>query len=299
MRIDGKIALITGAGSGIGRALAVEAARRGARVVLTGRRPDALKQTAALLGGNAAYSIVPGDITQPSTRILLRDHLEDFGRLDFLVNNAGVISAGPLAAGADADIERLMMTNLVAPIALTREMLPLLAAAAPSRIVNVGSILGDIGYPLFAAYSASKFGLRGFSMALRRELKGLGIGVTYAAPRATETGAASAFRFLVLPLGMRLDCAASVAGDIWGAAARNADTAYPAGSERLYILLQRLLPGVIDRALAGQLKHPAIRGILAKAMPWADRLGRGVIGPPRRHRDNRSDGTGPSPGVIH
>jgi len=272
MRLEGKIVLITGAGSGIGRALAIEAARRGARVVLNGRRPDALEQTASLLGPGAAYSIVPGDITLSSARSSLRDHLATFGRLDILVNNAGVLFAGALATSPDRDIENLIATNLVAPMALTREMLLLLAAAAPSRIVNIGSIFGDIAHPLFVAYSASKFGLRGFSIALRRELKSLGIAVTYAAPRATRTHAANAFTSLIEPMGMQLDQAEAVANDVWNAVAANAHTAYPPGPERFYVLLQRLFPAIIDRSLAAQLKHPVIRGLLARAMPWASQL---------------------------
>ena len=278
MQIEGKIARITGAGSGIGRALAIEAVRRGARVVLNGRRPDALEETASLLGPNAAYSVVPGDVTLPSTRCALRDHLATFGRLNILVNNAGVLFAGAFADTADRDIETLVMTNLVAPMALTREMLPLLAAAAPARVVNIGSIFGDIGYPLFVAYSASKFGLRGFSMALRRELRSLGIGVTYAAPRATRTDAASAFTSLMAPMGMELDKVEAVANDVWNAVAANTDIAYPSGPERFYVLLQGLFPAIIDRSLAAQLKHPTIRGLLARAMPWANQLSNARVG---------------------
>ncbi len=278
MQLEGKIVLITGAGSGIGRALAIEAVRRGARVVLNGRRPDALEQTALLLGPDAAYSIIPGNITLASTRCSLRDHLATFGRVNILVNNAGVLFAGAFATLADRDIESLMMTNLVAPMALTRELLPLLAAAAPSRIVNIGSIFGDIGHPLFAAYSASKFGLRGFSMALRRELRSSGIGVTYAAPRATRTDAASAFTSLIAPMGMELDNVEAVANNVWNAVADNANIAYPSGPERFYVLLQQLFPAIIDRSLAAQLKHPTIRGLLARAMPWANQLSNVRVG---------------------
>ena len=96
------------------------------------------------------------------------------------------------------------------------------AASGPSRIVNVGSMFGDIAYPLFAAYSASKFALRGLSIALRRELKPYGIGVTYAAPRATKTDASHAMDPLVEPMQMRLDDPTAVATpDLAGGDARS------------------------------------------------------------------------------
>jgi hypothetical protein len=158
-----------------------------------------------------------------------------------------------------------MATNIVAPLALTREMLPLLRRAAPSRIVNVGSMFGDIAYPLFAAYSASKFGLRGLSIALRRELKSLGIGVTYAAPRATKTDAASAYDPLVEPMQMRIDEPAGVAAHIWRAVAQDADSAYARGPERLFVLAQRLLPKLVDRAISAQMLDRRIRDYLVKS----------------------------------
>jgi len=270
MRIEGKVVLITGAGSGIGRALAMEAARRGASLVLVGRRIAPLEETRALLGPAGASTVLAGDVTLGETRRKLREHVSAaWGRLDVLVNNAGTISVGPFAAMSDAEIERMFVSNLVAPVALTRELLPALAASGGGRVVNVGSMLGDIGYPFFAAYSASKFGLRGFSMALRRELRAAGVGVTYAAPRATRTGATEAFLDLLLQMGMELDDVRSVAASIWNAVARDADTSYPWGRERLHLLVQRLLPWLVDRAVAKQLEDKGLFSRLADAMPWA------------------------------
>ncbi len=143
-----------------------------------------------------------------------------------------------------------------------RELLPLLHQAAPSRIVNVGSMFGDIAYPLFSAYSASKFGLRGLSIALRRELKEFGVGVTYAAPRATKTDAAGAFGRLVAPMQMRIDDPEKVARDIWTAVARDADSVYAKGPERFFVLVQRLLPQLVDRSIAAQMADPRVRDYL-------------------------------------
>ena len=265
MQLDGKRVLITGAGSGIGRALAIEAARSGMTVALCGRRPDALNTTLAMMTPGKTHLRLRGDITDPAVRRGLRDYLwQRWGRLDVLVNNAGIVAAGPLAHATDAGLERMMMTNVVAPIALSREMMPLLRFAAPSRIVNVGSIFGDIAYPLFAPYSASKFALRGVSMAMRRELRPYGIGVTYAAPRATKTDPTKAFEDLVKPLNMHMDDPAVVAAHIWRAVSKDLDTAYAKGAERLFLLIQKFAPRLVDRAIAAQMADQQIRDYLRK-----------------------------------
>lgn len=276
MRLEKRIALITGAGSGIGRQLAIEAAARGMLVILCGRRRDALHETMAKLkpGGHVA---LPGDITDPAIRVALARYINHWwGRLDVLVNNAGVVTVGPLLRTSDADLSSVMATNVVAPAALIRDLLPLLHRAAPSRVVNVGSVFGDIAYPLFGAYSASKFALRGLSNALRRELKEFGVGVTYAAPRATSTDAAHAFGRLVGPMQMRMDDPAKVAADIWTAVARDADTVYPKGPERLFVLVERLLPQLVNRSVEAQLSDKRIRAYLVSQGVWPTAPGAGL-----------------------
>jgi short-subunit dehydrogenase len=170
MQPEQKLVLVTGAGSGIGRELSIEAARRGMAVALCGRRQEALEATGALLGPAAPHSIISADITRSEDRRRIVDHIRnERGSLDILINNAGLVEGGPLETFDDDALARTFQTNIVAPMALTRDLLPLLIAAKPSRVVNVGSIFGDIGYPEFTCYSATKFALRGFSIALRRE----------------------------------------------------------------------------------------------------------------------------------
>lgn len=271
MRHDGKVALITGAGSGIGRALASEAFGAGYALVLAGRRGDALEATKAGLANGKPVICIPADLTIPADRTRLLDAVTShFGRLDLLVNNAGMVPVGALAQTDDAVIERTLRTNLVAPMALTRDALPLFAAAGGGRIVNVGSMFGNIAFPLFAVYSASKFGLRGLSDALRRELRPLGIGVTYAAPRATRTEASPAYDHLTEAFEMRIDEAGPVARQIFRAAMRGRRSIYPRGPERLFTLLQRLVPGLIDRALAKQLARAAVPAGARNAAPPSD-----------------------------
>jgi NAD(P)-dependent dehydrogenase (short-subunit alcohol dehydrogenase family) len=253
MRLDGRTVLITGAGSGIGRALAIACAGEGARLLLVGRRRQALQATVELLQPAGRGTILPADVTVAADRRSIREKVADeYGALDLLVNNAGVLQVGPLRETGDEELERLLATNLLAPMTLTRELLgPLCAAEAP-RVVNVGSVFGDIGYPCFAAYSASKFGLRGFSDAMRRELKADGVGVTYVALRATRTEASHQFDHLIEPYSMTVDSADVAAAQILSAVRRDARTSYAGGPERLFVMLQRVLPRLIDRGIAQQ-----------------------------------------------
>jgi NAD(P)-dependent dehydrogenase (short-subunit alcohol dehydrogenase family) len=270
MQLEGKRALITGAGSGIGRALAIEASRLGMTVALCGRRAEPLHATFAEMKSSGRHLRLSGDITVSAVRRSIRDYLWRHWRsLDVLVNNAGLVSVGPLSCTTDDELERVMLTNVVAPLALSREMLPLLRRAGTSRIVNIGSVLGDIPYPLFAAYSASKFAVRGLSIAMRRELKPYGIGVTYAAPRATKTDASDAMSPLVEPLQMRLDDPAAVANQVWRAVMQDLDSIYAKGPERLFVLAQRLLPSIVDRAISTQMLDERVRDYLKKSLETA------------------------------
>jgi short-subunit dehydrogenase len=254
MPLKQTVVLVTGAGSGIGRALSVEASRRGMAVALCGRRQDALEETVALLSPEVQYAVISADITQPQDRRRIVDRIADrWGALDVLINNAGIVEGGPLEKLDDDGLARTFQTNVIAPMALTRDVMHLLLAAKPSRVVNIGSIFGDIAYPEFACYSASKFALRGFSIALRREWRKKGISVTYAAPRATLTDAAAAFDDLIAVTKMTMDAPELVAQQIWQAIADGKDSVYAAAPERLYVLIQRLFPRLIDWSLSRQL----------------------------------------------
>jgi NAD(P)-dependent dehydrogenase (short-subunit alcohol dehydrogenase family) len=130
-----KLVLVTGAGSGIGRALCVEAAQRGMAVALCGRRRDALEATRALLGSGAVHLIIPADITRPEDRRIIVDRISnERGALDILINNAGIVEGGPLETFDDDALARTFQTNVIAPMALTRDLMSLLIAAKPSRV---------------------------------------------------------------------------------------------------------------------------------------------------------------------
>jgi NAD(P)-dependent dehydrogenase (short-subunit alcohol dehydrogenase family) len=252
MKLHGARVLLTGASRGIGREVARRLAGRGARLVL-GRDPAAVAAVCNeifALGGRAdsiVFDLAASaghDTVVGRARVIL-------GGIDVLVNNAGVSSFDALERQSAEAIARIAATNLVAPMLLARAALPHLAAGA--RIVNVGSMFGSIGFPHYAAYSATKFGLRGFSEALRREVAERGIGVTYVAPRAARTGANSAalYRFAART-GMTMDAPGDVAEGIVGAIERDEAERFFGGPEPFFARLNALLPRLVDRALGKQ-----------------------------------------------
>jgi short-subunit dehydrogenase len=247
-----KKVLITGAGTGIGRALAIVAAQNDFDLILVGRTSATLEETRSKCDTQTHRCIV-ADVTRAEGRALIADAVG--GSLDILINNAGVLSVGHLADMRDSDLERMTTTNLVAPMALTRDLLPALRTSK-GRLVNIGSVFGDIAYPFFAGYSATKFGLRGFSDAMRRELSGAGISVTYIAPRATRTAAESAFRALVGPMDMTLDTAEVVAAQAWDAILKGKRESFPRGKERFFVKVQRLFPSLVDKSVGAQARDP-------------------------------------------
>lgn len=189
MELSQKSVLLTGAGSGIGRATAVEFARKGARLTLVGRRQEPLEETARLVseaGGEA--QVLSGDVTDPEVRQrAVEAALERFGGLDILVNSAGAVRAGRLESVDVEEIQTQIEANLTAPILLTRTALPALRDSGDAAIVNVSSRFGLVGMPFYSAYAASKAGIAHFGEALRRELYGEGVHVMTVYPGATET----------------------------------------------------------------------------------------------------------------
>ena len=189
MDLSSKSVLVTGAGSGIGRAVAVELGRKGARMTLTGRREEPLRETADLVketGGEARF--VSGDVTDSGSREeLVRAATESFGGLDVLVNNAGNVRAGRLENIDAGDIQSQIEVNLLAPILLTRAALPALRESGDAAVVNVSSGFGLVGMPFYSVYAATKAGIAHFGEALRRELYGEGVHVMVVYPGATET----------------------------------------------------------------------------------------------------------------
>jgi NAD(P)-dependent dehydrogenase (short-subunit alcohol dehydrogenase family) len=166
-----RVAVITGAGGGIGRGLAMALARRGCHLALVDVRAEGLAETARLVRG-VHVSTHELDVTNHSACLALPGAvLAEHGRVDLLVNNAGVAIGGTFEQVDEADFDWLMEVNFHAVVRLTRAFLPHLKASDQARIVNMSSLFGLIAPPGQAAYCAAKFAVRGFSESLRRELE--------------------------------------------------------------------------------------------------------------------------------
>ena len=240
-------AVLTGASGGIGRAIAAALAPRCDELLLVGRHAARLADAAAAAG--------------PVARVLVADLSTQAGRdavalpgINLLINNAGTGDFAWLADQTDATLARIVQTNVLAPMQLTRRLLPLLERQPEAWIVNVGSIFGYLGYPGHAAYSASKFALRGFSEALRRELADGPVRVLHFAPRATRTAMnGAALCALNDELGVAMDDPAAVARELVRLLRRPARERLLGMPEKLFARINQLLPGLVDLALRRRL----------------------------------------------
>ncbi len=165
-------AIITGASSGIGRALAQALAREQAKIVLVARREERLQELESEINAaGAECRTVVGDVTSAETRVACVDIArEQFGGLDLLINNAGIGASGNFLHSDESTLRQVMEVNFFALTELTRLALPVLLQGRQPAVVNVGSIIGHHGLPGLSEYSASKGAVRGFSEALRVEL---------------------------------------------------------------------------------------------------------------------------------
>jgi len=183
--LRGRVALVTGASRGIGAAVARRLAESGASVWLAARSAEALRTLAGEVGGTALPMDLSDDTSVWSAVDRLRDEVG--GPPDIVVNAAGVFS---VAAGAEVtvkDFDRNLDVNLRGAFLVVRSLLPDLLEAGRGLVVNVGSVAGRRAYPGNAAYSASKYGLRGFHEVLGEELRGTGVRATLLEPAATDT----------------------------------------------------------------------------------------------------------------
>jgi short-subunit dehydrogenase len=177
MQLAGSTALVTGATGGIGEAIARALAARGTRLVLSGRREAELSRLAEELGATS----IACDLAVPEEVRRLAAGAVDAG-VQILIANAGVPASGLLADLSQEDIDRMLDVNLRAPIALARALVPSMADRGAGHLVFVSSLQGKSTVPLSSVYSATKFGLRGFALALRQDLRDAGVGVSVLMP---------------------------------------------------------------------------------------------------------------------
>ena len=239
MSFEGKDILVTGGAGGLGRLICAQMQAQGGRVTVLDRAaPD------GTLGFLAHDLSTPEGLEAAARDVAARPW-------DLLVNLAGIQHFGPIERQVPAHLVASYMVNLVAPVRLTQAVLPGMKARGSGQIANVGSIFGSINFAHFATYSSAKAGLRGFSQALRRELSGTGVRVTYVAPRAVRTAlnTPAVLEFARLT-HMNLDEPDLIADRIVAAIRARRRDVYFGFPEAFFVRLNALFPGLVDRALA-------------------------------------------------
>jgi NAD(P)-dependent dehydrogenase (short-subunit alcohol dehydrogenase family) len=169
----GKVAVVTGAGSGLGRALACELAARGARVAMCDSDEPGLAQTAELIGGSDGYGEVVDVAERAAVHRFARAVRERFGVVHQIYNNAGIAHVGTIEDIEYAELEKLFAVNFWGVVHGTKEFLPYLTESQDGHVVNVSSLFGMVAAPWMGGYDATKFAVRGFTEALRGEMRAL------------------------------------------------------------------------------------------------------------------------------
>lgn len=211
--VDGTV-LVTGASGGLGQAIARAFAARGAQVILSGRRRELLESLGAELGAR----VIPCDL---SDRAEVEGLLEAAGDVDVLVANAGLPATGHIAELSQAQIDTMLEVNLRAPIALARGLIPGMVERGQGHLVFVSSLSGKVASPVSSLYNATKFGLRGFSLAVREDLRASGIGASVILPGFISDAGMFADSQARLPPGVGTRTPEDVAAAILTAVERN------------------------------------------------------------------------------
>ncbi len=189
MLLDNKVAVVTGGGRGIGKAIAIEFARNGADIVIASRVVKEMNETAKEIRALGRKVLtVKTDVTKLSEiRNMVKKTLGEFGKIDILVNNAGILFHGPFDEIKDAQIDATVNVNLIGLMHVTKEVIPQMKKHGDGLIINISSVAGKEGYIDLAVYCATKFGVIGFTESIAGELENEGIGVYAICPTATQT----------------------------------------------------------------------------------------------------------------
>ncbi len=248
-------AIVTGASSGIGREIALELARQGARSVVVARRKERLGELAdQITAAGGQVEPIAGDITDPAIRQKAVDAAQSrFGGLDILVNNAGIGALGRFEEADPKRLRQVMEVNFFALVEMTRLALPLLKQGTNPIVVNVSSILGHRGTPHNCEYCASKFAVQGFSESIRAEFARHPIDVLVVSPGTTTT---EFFDNVIQRTGEpswpehTAVTAAAVARETVRAIRRGRHEIIPYRWGKVLCWLNRLSPGLVDRIMA-------------------------------------------------
>ncbi|MFW5426244.1 MAG: SDR family oxidoreductase [Methylophagaceae bacterium] len=251
--IANKTILLTGSNGGIGSEIAKKLAAGGATLVLVRREETGLEEQLKSLAGS--HHAIPADISTEQGRQTIFEHCDALDNgLDILINNAGVGQFSLFSEMSSDQIAKIISINLTSTMLLTQQLLPLLINKTEAKIINVGSILGSIGFPGSTVYCASKFGIRGFSEALNRELDDTPVSVSYFAPRATKT-AINSDRVVAMnhELDTKMDTAEQVASAFISFLKSQQSRHYMGWPEKLFVRINSVLPGIVDKSIIKQL----------------------------------------------
>ena len=252
MSFANKTVVLTGATGGIGQAIAQLLAGKGATLLLVARNEDSLIDLSAKLGGGQHY--LAADVSTGQGREAIIDRARQL-KADILINNAGISQFDAIHNISEDQFRQAMEVNLLAPMCLTRDFLAL-NTGYNKTVMNVGSALGSIGFPFYSSYCASKFGLRGFSEALSRELAQSNDSILYFAPRATQTPMnTEAVNAMNRQFGNAVDSPQVVAYALVNQLEKGNRRAGIGWPEQIFAKVNALLPRLVDSVLSKKLKN--------------------------------------------
>jgi short-subunit dehydrogenase len=247
MDLDGRTVLLTGATGGLGRAIAEALAARGATLVLSSRKADDLEQLAGSLPG-VGHATVVCDLAEEGAALEL---LDEAGDIDVLVANAGLPGSGRLETFSQDQIGRALRVNLESPVRMTRELLPAWQQRGSGHFVFISSISGFVSLPRSSIYAATKFGLRGFALNLREDLRGSGIGVSVVSPGSIRDAGMFADSGAPPPPGMGTGTPGQVANAVVRAIERDKSEISVAPSRQRVMARFAMLAPEISGRIAG------------------------------------------------
>ena len=258
--------VVTGAAGGIGNVLTRQLLEQGAKLAIVDRDPEQLAVLASATNLESQGGLViTADLSSATGIESIRDGIASHwnAEVDVIIHAAGIMDFAPFEDMQADTIHHMMAINLEAPIQLSRVLLPAMLSRGIGRIVFVGSILGKLGMPYFSTYTASKFALRGFAEALRREIYGSGVGVSYIGPRSVKTRLnAGAVERMAQATGMSMDEPELVASRIIQVIMKDQNEVHMGFPESLFVKVNSLFPKLIDKGLRSQQKvmEPFARG---------------------------------------
>ena len=265
-------AVIVGATGGIGKAIVENLCKNNVNVVLVARNTEALqalqtelkRQFPQLQLQNLCCDLSDAESREQFIQALSQQNI----RINYYINNAGVNDFSLFSHQSSEAIEQMMLINVVYPLQLIQQIIPLMSKTAPSQIINMGSTFGSIGYPGYVSYCASKFALRGATEALAREYSNSTIQFKYFSPRATDTAMNSPVVVeMNAKLGVKMDSPAFVAEELYQFM-QNDKLYYQVGyPEKIFVKVNQVLPNVVSNSIQkdidkiqrfAELNHPKI-----------------------------------------